>query len=974
MSSSSSSSSHRSSRSGKAPKKPLLGKTAKIVLALGVGAAVVAGAVVMVPRLLATEASQLARARELIGEKSPESAKVQLKALLQEHPGSAEARFLLGQLLQQTGDPAGAEAELRRALEAGHPDTAVLPVLAQAMLAQGKGKLLVLQFGKSELAEPQADAELKAAIAQAEAVDGDLTAAEEALAQALRRAPELPAARLMQARLAAARGDLPGALKLAQALTAAQADNAQAWVLQGDLLLQQAGAAAADGAAKAAAGASAPGTGGDAAPALAAYRKALELDAKQLGAHLAIINALLARRDLDGAAKQWAALDKVAHNQPQTLFYEAVLADSRGEHKRVREITQQLLRGAPENPRVLLLAGQAELKLGATAQAEALLGKAVQLYPKAAAPRRLLASAQLRSGQADKALLTLKPLSEANPPDAEALALQAQAHLMKGDSKAAETDFTRAGKLRPDDTRLQTALAVTQLSKGQDSAGFAALEDIAAKDKGSSADLTLISARMRRNDIAGALKAVDALAAKMPKEPLPEQLRGRIALQAKDLPGARKHFEAALAKQGDYLPAVSGLAMLDLAEKKTDAARARFTQVLERNPKHAGAMLALAEINQRSGGKPEDTLKWLDDAVKADPTDLRARVLQIEHHLAQRDTTRALAAAQAATSALPDNPELLDRLGRVQLLAREAQQAVATFGKLAQLMPQSPMPQLRLADAHTAAKNSSAAAAAVRRAQEIAPDAPQVQQAALLLALGEGKSEQALAVARKMQAQRPDDAAGFIAEGDVALRAKQFDNAIAAYRKATTKKQPGEAAQRLHLALSAAGRKAEADKLAAEWRAAHPDDLGFVLHLGDAAMAGNDLAKAEQLYRAVVDKQPSQAVAINNLAYVLAAQKKPGGVAMAERALKLVPEAPAMLDTLAFALAAEGQLPKALEVQAKAVGLAPDTPNFRLQLARLQLQKGDKPAARLELDKLAKLGAAYPRQAEVAELLKQAGG
>ncbi|MDT7837715.1 XrtA/PEP-CTERM system TPR-repeat protein PrsT [Aquabacterium sp. OR-4] len=955
MSSSSSSRSHRSSRPGGSPKKPLLGKTAKIVLALGVGAAVVAAAVVMVPRLLATEASQLARARELIGEKSPESAKVQLKAMLQEHPSSAEGRFLLGQLLLQTGDPAGAEAELRRALEAGHPDTAVLPVLAQAMLAQGKGKLLVLQFGKNELAEAQADAELKTAIAQAEASEGDLGAAEEALAQALRRAPELPAARLMQARLAAARGDLPGALKQAQALTAAQAGNAPAWVLQGDLLLQQAGAA------------------GDAAPALAAYRKALELDGKLIGTHLAVINALLARRDLAGATQQWAALDKVAHNQPQTLFYEAVLADSRGEHKRVREITQQLLRGAPENPRVLLLAGQAELKLGATAQAEALLGKAVQLYPRSPAPRRLLATALLRSGQADKALLTLKPLVEANPPDAEALALSAQAHLMKGDSKAAESEFARAGKLRPDDTRLQTALAVTQLSKGQDNAGFAALEDIAAKDKGTSADLTLISARMRRNDVAGALKAVDALAVKMPKEPLPEQLRGRIALQAKDLPGARKHFEAALAKQADYLPAVSGLAMLDLSEKKPDAARARFTQVLERNPKHVGAMLAMAEINQRGGGKPDDTLKWLDDAVKADPGDVRARVLLIEHHLGQRDTPRALSAAQAAASAVPDNPELLDRLGRVQLLARDGQQAVASFGKLAQLMPQSPMPQLRLADAHTAARNPAAAAAAVRRAQEIAPDAPQVLQAAMQLALSEGKTEQALSLARKLQAQRPDDAAGFIAEGDAALRARQSDNAIAAYRKALAKKAPGEAAQRLYMAYTAAGKKAEADKLATEWRQSHPDDLGFVLHLGDMAMAGKDLARAEQLYRTVVDKLPSQAVALNNLAYVLAAQKKAGGVAMAERALKLAPEAPAMLDTLAFALAAEGQLPKALETQARAVSLAPDTPNFRLQLARLLLQKGDKPAARLELDKLAKLGAAFPRQAEVAELLKQAG-
>ncbi|MEK8053294.1 XrtA/PEP-CTERM system TPR-repeat protein PrsT [Ideonella sp. DXS22W] len=947
-------SSSRSSRGSGAAKKPLLGKTAKIAIGGTLGAAMIAGAALLAPRLLATEASQLAKARELITQKSPESAKVQLKSLLQEHPQSPEGRFLLGKLLQETGDPAGAEAELRRALEAGHPDVAVLPVLAQAMLAQGKGKLLVLQFGKTELPEALADAELKTAIAQAEAGDGDLGAAEDALAQALRRAPELPAARLLQARLTAARGDLPGALKQAQALAAAQADNAQAWVLQGDLLLQQAG------------------VGGDIAPAIEAFRKALAVDPKLVPAHAALINLLLTQRNIDAATQQWAAMDKVAHNQPQTLFLEAVLADQKGDSKRVREITQLLLRGAPNNPRVLLLAGQAELKLGAPAQAEALLGKAVTAAPKAAAPRRLLATAQLRGGQADKALATLKSLLDGATPDADALALAAQAHLMKGDSQAAEAEFARASKLKPDDTRLQTALAVAQLSKGKDAAGFQALEDIAAKDKGTTGDLTLISARMRRNDLAGALKAVDALAAKTPKEPLADQLRGRIALQGKDTAGARKHFEAALAKQADYLPAVSGLAMLDLADKQPDAARARFTKLLEANPKHVGAMLALAEINLRAGGKPADTQKWLDDAVKADPADTRARGLLVDHHLAQRDTKQALAAAQAAVSALPDQPELLDRLGRVQLQANDAQQAVATFGKLAQLQPQSPLPQLRLADAHMAAKNPAAAAVAVRKAQEIAPDAPQVQQALMTLALNEGKPDQAIAVARKVQAQRPDDAAGFIAEGDVALRAKQFDTAIAAYRKGLSRKQPADAAQRLHVALTAAGKKADAEKVAADWRQQHPEDLGFVLYLGDVAMGSNELPKAEQLYRSVADKQPRNVVALNNLAYVLAAQKKPGGVALVEQALKLAPDAPAMLDTLAFALAAEGQLPRALEVQAKAVAAAPEAHNFRLQLARLLLQKGDKPAARAELDKLVKLGKDYPRQAEVAELLKQA--
>ena len=68
-----------------------------------------------------------------------------------------------------------------------------------------------------------------------------------------------------------------------------------------------------------------------------------------------------------------------------------------------------------------------------------------------------------------------------------------------------------------------------------------------------------------------AQKVVDGLAAKLPNDPMPDQLRGRLALQAKDVAAARGHFDAALAKNADYLPALAGLATLDIVDKKPDA-------------------------------------------------------------------------------------------------------------------------------------------------------------------------------------------------------------------------------------------------------------------------------------------------------------------------------------------------------------------------------------------------------------------
>jgi predicted Zn-dependent protease len=109
---------------------------------------------------------------------------------------------------------------------------------------------------------------------------------------------------------------------------------------------------------------------------------------------------------------------------------------------------------------------------------------------------------------------------------------------------------------------------------------------------------------------------------------------------------------------------------------------------------------------------------------------------------------------------------------------------------------------------------------------------------------------------------------------------------------------------------------------------------------------------------------------MNNIAWLLVKQNKPGAVALAEKANELAPGRSQLLDTLATALAADNQVPKALEAQKKAVAAAPKDPGMQLNLARLYLKSGDKAQARTELLELAKLGDRFAAQAEVSELMK----
>jgi FimV-like protein len=166
------------------------------------------------------------------------------------------------------------------------------------------------------------------------------------------------------------------------------------------------------------------------------------------------------------------------------------------------------------------------------------------------------------------------------------------------------------------------------------------------------------------------------------------------------------------------------------------------------------------------------------------------------------------------------------------------------------------------------------------------------------------------------------------------------------------------------------GKTAEADRVAAAWMKANPKDSRYLSYLGTAAIARNDLATAEKNYLAVLQLEPDDGAALNNLAWVTEQLHKAGALAYAEKANKLVPDQPAFMDTLAMLLSAKGEHSRAIELEAKALALQPTSASIRLNLAKVYLAAGDKARARTELDTIAKLGDKDPSYKEATALLK----
>jgi putative PEP-CTERM system TPR-repeat lipoprotein len=584
--------------------------------------------------------------------------------------------------------------------------------------------------------------------------------------------------------------------------------------------------------------------------------------------------------------------------------------------------------------------------------------------------RRLLAQIQLRSGQPQKAQETLQPLLDEPDAEAETLNMAAEAALQLGDAKSAEAYFQRAAKANPADPRNRTLLALEQIAKGNTGAGFSQLEEIASSDSGTAADLAIISARLQQQNYDAALKAIDSLEKKTPGQALAAQLRGQVQMARNDVAAARQSFAKALEIDPSYFSAAAGLASLDLLEKKPDEARKRFERVLAVDPKDVRALIAIAELRAQAGASKEELTDLLANAIKLNPTAAAPRLLLIDLHLRSKDGKTALAVAQEAVAAIPDDPELLDAIGRAQVMTGNASQAISTFNKLAALQPRSPLPLLRLADAYIATNDQAGARESLSRALEVAPKFLPAQRGLVMLELAAGRPDQAMKVARAIQSDRPDLNVGYLFAGDIEASRKNWGAAAVAYRAGLSHGESPELAAKLHSMLGLGSKRAEADAFAAAWLKGHPQDAAFRGYLGDLAISQKDYRSAEASYLAVVKLQPDDAVALNNLAWVTNKLKKPGATAYAERANSLHPGQPAFLDTLATVLADSGQESKALEIEKQAIALQPDHSPFRLNLAKLYIKTGDKAKARIELDQLAKLGDKFSGQAEVVELLK----
>ena len=874
------------------------------------------------------------------------SAGIQFRAALQADPGLHEARLAFGRVLIAQGQVDLGLVELERAAKAQPPVPGAVHEYAKALVASNNTKRAVQVLSELEPESSRDKAVVKAYLAAAWSLLGDQAKSAAALDAALKEDPAAPVVLMFSSKRAWTEGRAEDAERFIEAALAAAPTDPDAVHFKAHLLQAR----------------------GDQGAAKRLWSDLVKASPAYAPAHEGLIAAHLRSAEPDAARRQLDVFRRVAPRHPGVRLADARVLIAEGELTRARDLVLGILATVPEHPELLAMAGYIEARVGSPVQSAAHYRRLLSAHPERQAARLDLAHVELRSGQYLDAAKTLRPLVTAARPSAAALALASEVEMRQGNFGQAEQLLRRATEASPDDARLQAARLVHRMRLGEVEEPLVQLEKIAANTRDTYADEALFAARVSLGEFASALKVLDQLDKKSPGSTRFLGLRARLYLQQRELTRARAAFEGAVQKDPRDFGFVAALAVIDQLEDKPEEAIRRVRAVVDREPGHSAALSLLAELQLRAGGTAEQSAALLRSAIEAAPFATEPRLRLIELALSRRLYKDALEHSRAALAALPNDERLLEVTGRAQFLSGNAEQAAATFRALVTLVPSSAAPLVQLARVYDAQGRRDQATATLQRAVELDPSNESVQRTYLQVLIDSKLTQQALAHARRLKQANPKDPLPYLLIAMVHERSRDPVAALAELRAGLSKSSSTLVAGRVFTLLIGSGQVDEAGAFAAQWMQRNPDDLRFEYLLAEYEITKGELQSAESRLRRVVARYPADALALNNLAALAVQARKPDALVFARRAVGIAPDRPDFLDTLASALSAQGRHQDALALQRRAVEAAPERPVLRLGIARVAVAAGDKELARKELTELKRLDPKFATSEAVREL------
>ncbi len=879
---------------------------------------------------------------------------IELKNALQQNPENPEARLLLGELYVLLGNGAAAEKELQRAKDLGVAG----PFVEQLYI---RAKLLQKEFDEVLAALDRGDERDYATLAAFQALRGEALLelgrtgeAEAVFRSILRENPDEVGALLGLARVALLSEDSGAAADVLQRVSVLDPENAESWLLKGDLARSNK----------------------DAAAALSAYQRAIELLPSGVATRLAIkartnvTKLLLIEGKFSEAKEHVDYLLKAVPKHPVSNYLAALLAYENGDYIESRDYLLNVVNASPDYLPGLFLLGSVNFTLGNLEQAEVQLARVVTERPSLMSARLMLAEIRLRQAKANDALEVLEPALRLRPNDARLLAMAGQAALREGDLDTGRKYLKKAVAEQPNDNTLRTQLAMLYLAEGNDTQAVEELERaIAASETPGREEAMLALTYLKQENYEKAQQIAKKLAEENSDSAYPQNLLGVIFSAQGEIRQARKAFNKALELDSGFFAAALNLARLDVLEGRLAAARARLDTVLVHDATNISAMLALAQLADADQDYAQ-ALEWLEKARGVDAAALTPRLLLMRYYLRTGKLDRARKIAREAEVIDGSDPRVLFLVGRIELGLKAYRPAVRAFEALAEQAPDA-QTYYYLGVAQFRAGNVDAAESSLKQAIKLRPQHLQAGSLLVLLKMEAGQIEDAMRLVDEIKQRLPNSPAGFELEGDIQAARKLPAKAVTAYAKA---RELGGGSRVLLKEVEVIRRSQgnmAAVALLKEWLQSHKGDVTAHYALASAYASDGDATAAMKEYRLLLGIAPEYVPALNDLAWLLSQNGKlEEALEFAEKAYRLQPDIGVVLDTLGWIRFQLGDTKTALGLLRRAAEKMPEMADVQYHLAAALAKSGKKTESREILERILGSGHTFSSRKEAEQLLE----
>ena len=884
---------------------------------------------------------------------NPQTAIILLKNVLRENPDDSAARFTLGNIYLAAGDLLLAQKEITRAdkLSPNSPKTQVS--LAKVFFNLAEFKKITPLLSNLEGWPSELIVGAYAIQSQVNIYYGDLEQAYKTLAKASQINKNHPDVLYSLALLEGQQLSFSKAKKHLEQLLTNNPNYFKGLLLQGNIALKNQ----------------------NFDEAIRLFEKASQTFRTDNLAKIKLAEALVKGNKLDKAKKQLLTLLLASPSDGYINYLLATVEFTQKNYKKAVKFAENTINNAQRQPDILYIAAASNYMINNDEAAYRQVKQLLLIVPKNHESLKLKAILELRLGLNEQGTTTLAQIEDSalTAKDSQLLISAGLASLKTGDFELSKQFLTRADAFNENTLESKLALASLALKQGDIKLAINALDQaVKSAPKSLRASAALSMSYIKDRQAEQALKVAQQISLDYPQKPHGPMLEGLAYALKQEIKNTESAFMRALSIQPGHPKTTHLLAAL-VIRQNNDVTRARelYTTAIKHYPKDVNSLVQLYIID-READKKEQSTHWLEQAIDVNPNTIKPWLLLSQYHLSNNNPTKSLKISEQGLTVHPENTGLLALIADAQRHSGQQKLSIESFQKLQRISPDMFFPHYRLAEVYEQTGQLELAQESITRALKLKPKHLGALVIKARVTLKNGDIEGTKTIVAALQ-KLPYNIAVTKLQAQIALREQRPADAVNLYQKILTTEKTNYNTIHLSSALWQQSERQKAIETLVSWLDLYPNDTLTMNVLGDYYLTDNQVKKALNLYRQLVELTPKNSLAHNNLAWLLLQKNSNLDTALqhAIQANQLSPNSSNILDTLGLALYSKGDYIAAKRAFSDAVSIQPSALNMQFHLAQSHVKVGETLQAGKILEGLLNQQVPFSSRIAAQELLDQ---